>query len=290
MRIRNLLVLSLFTLFMSCESSAPMNENLGHLMIIGGGERTAEIMTKTVEVAGGASSRFVIIPQASSEPLETAQYQQADILKYGAGEVSYLMLDSANVDSIAHLESIRNATAIFFSGGDQIRLTRLLLGTQLLEEIKALYKRGGLISGTSAGAAIQSRLMITGEEYLNKDEDQPYNTIAPDNIETVEGFGFVTEAIIDQHHIKRRRNNRVFSAVLEHPELLGVAIDESTAILVNPDRSFQVLGDATVIVYDARHAQNIRLDKFNNFAVDDMKIQLLMNGDRFSLITGKRLQ
>ncbi|NQV51366.1 MAG: cyanophycinase [Candidatus Marinimicrobia bacterium] len=290
MRTRTFFALPLVTLFMSCQSGAPVYENMGHLIIIGGGERTAEIMKKTVELAGGSASRFLIIPQASSEPLETAQYQQADILKYGAGEVSYLLLDSSNVDSIGHLESIRHATAIFFSGGDQIRLTRLLLGTQLLEEIKALYQRGGLISGTSAGAAIQSELMITGEELINQDEDRPYNTIAPNNIETVQGFGFVPEAIIDQHHIKRRRNNRVISAVLEHPELLGVAIDESTAILVNPDRSFQVLGDATVIVYDARHAQNIRLDKFNNFAVDDMKVQLLMNGDRFSLITGKRLQ
>jgi len=281
-------LLLLSSLLLSCETTPP-DENLGHLMIIGGGERTAEIMQKTVDLAGGPESRFVIIPQASSEPLETALYQQKDILSYGAGAVSFLMLDSANVDSLPHLESIRNATAIFFSGGDQIRLTRLLLGTQLLAEIKTFYQRGGLISGTSAGAAIQSQLMITGEELLNSDEDRPYNTIAPNNIETVEGFGFVTEAIIDQHHIKRRRNNRVISAVLEHPHLLGVAIDESTAILVNPDRSFEVFGDATVIVYDARQAKNIRVDAHNNFAVDDMKVQLLMKGDRFSLITGKRL-
>ncbi|NQV42474.1 MAG: cyanophycinase [Candidatus Marinimicrobia bacterium] len=289
MNFRILLTLILSLIFMSCESASPNYENKGHLMIIGGGERTAEIMQKTVDVAGGPKSRFVIIPQASSEPLETALYQQADILKYGAGEVSYMMLDSTNVDSAHHIQQIRNATAIFFSGGDQIRLTRLLLGTALLEEIKAFYKSGGLISGTSAGAAIQSELMITGEEHINTDEDRPYNTIAPNNIETVQGFGFVTEAIIDQHHIKRRRNNRVLSAVLEHPELLGVAIDESTAILVNPDRTFEVFGDATVIVYSAREARNIRLDKFNNFAMDDMKVHLLMNGDRFSLISGKRL-
>ncbi|NQV15354.1 cyanophycinase [bacterium] len=285
----NSLLPAVILLFISCDNTTPVYENLGQLMIIGGGDRTAEIMETTVEIAGGAESRFVIIPQASSEPLETALYQQADFLKYGAGEVSFLMLDSANVDSSAHIESIQNATAIFFSGGDQIRLTRLLLGTQLLKEIKELYRRGGLISGTSAGAAIQSELMITGEEHLNKDEDRPYNTIAPNNIEVVQGFGFLTEAVIDQHHIKRRRNNRLISVVLEHPQLLGVAIDESTAILVNPDRTFTVLGDATIIIYDARHARNIRLDKFNNFAVDDMRVHLLMNGDQFSLITGKRL-
>lgn len=289
MRIRIPLVLSLLSLFFACESSTPTNENLGHLMIIGGGTRTAEIMEKMVTVAGGPESRFVIIPQASGDPLETALYQQADILKYGVGEVTFLMLDSANVDSLPHIESIRNATAIFFSGGDQSRLTSLLLGTQLLEEINALYKRGGLIGGTSAGAAIHSGLMITGEELLNTNEDRPYSTIAPNNIETVQGFGFVTEAIIDQHHITRRRNNRLLSAVLENPKLIGLGIDESTAILVNPDRSFEVVGDATVIVYDARHAQNIRLDKFNNFAVDDMRVQLLMDGDRFSLISGERL-
>ena len=273
----------------SCDNPTQEFENKGHLMIIGGGERTAEIMQATVALAGGADAKIVIIPQASGEPLETALYQQEDILTYGAGEVIYLMLDSANVDSSHHIESIRNATAIFFSGGDQSRLTRLLLGTKLLDEIKALYKRGGLISGTSAGAAIQSELMITGEELINQDEDRPYNTIAPNNIEVVQGFGFLTEAVIDQHHIKRRRNNRVLSVVLEHPELLGVGIDESTAILVNPDRTFTVLGDATVIVYDARNASNIRLDKFNNFAMDNMKVHLLMNGDHFSLLSGARI-
>lgn len=284
-----IIFLTLILVLISCENKSLISENKGHLMIIGGGERTAEIMQAAVDIAGGPASRFVIIPQASSEPLETALYQQKDILKYGAGAVSYLMLDSSNVDDQINMEQIRNATAIFFSGGDQSRLTRLLIGTELLKEINALYKRGGLISGTSAGAAIQSEIMITGEEHLNKNTDRPYNTIAPNNIETVQGFGWLTEAVIDQHHIKRRRNNRLISVVLEHPELLGIGIDESTAILVNPDRTFKVLGDATVIIYDARQTSDIRVDRLNNFAVDEMKVHLLMNGDRFSLTTGKRL-
>jgi len=285
-----IIFLTLILVLISCENKSLISENKGHLMIIGGGTRTAEIMQAAVDIAGGTSSRFVIIPQASSEPLETALYQQKDILKYGAGEVSYLILDSGNVDDQVNLEQVSNATAIFFSGGDQSRLTRLLLGTELLKEINALYKRGGLISGTSAGAAIQSELMITGEEYLNKNTDRPYNTIAPNNIETVQGFGWLKEAVIDQHHIKRRRNNRLISVVLEHPELLGIGIDESTAILVNPDRTFTVLGDATVIVYNPRDSRNVRVDHSGNFAVDDMQVHLLMNGDRFSLITGARFQ
>jgi len=288
MKFRLFLFLPVLAL-MSCDQKPSSFENQGHLMIIGGGKRTSEIMQTCVDVAGGSDARFVIIPQASSEPLETALYQQEDILKYGAGEVSYLMLDSNNVDDATHLEQIKNATAIFFSGGDQIRLTRLLLGTKLLDEINELYRRGGLISGTSAGAAIQSELMITGEELLNTDVDRSYGTISPNNIELVQGFGFLTEAIIDQHHIKRRRNNRLMSVVLEQPELLGIGIDESTAILVNPNRTFEVLGDATVIVYNARSARNIRVDKLGNFAVDDMNIDLLMSGDRFSLITGERI-
>jgi len=285
-----LIFLTLILILTACENKAPISENKGYLMIIGGGQRTAEIMQATVDIAGGSASRFVIIPQASGEPLETALYQQKDILKYGAGEVSYLMLDSSNVDDQVNLEQVSSATAIFFSGGDQSRLTRLLLGTELLKEINALYKRGGLISGTSAGAAIQSELMITGEEHINKNADRPYNTIAPNNIETVHGFGWLTEAVIDQHHIKRRRNNRLISVVLEHPKLLGIGIDESTAILVNPDRTFTVLGDASVIIYDARQSSDIRVDEFNNFGVEGLKVQLLINGDRFSLISGERIR
>ena len=285
----NIYLFILVMALISCDQKSPLIENKGYLMIIGGGKRTAEIMQTCVDIAGGTNARFVIIPQASGEPLETALYQQEDILKYGAGEVSYLMLDSNNVDDDSHLEQIKNASAIFFSGGDQSRLTRLLLGTELLKEINALYKRGGLISGTSAGAAIQSEIMLTGEELINKDVNRPYNTIAPNNIETVQGFAWLTEAVIDQHHIKRRRNNRLISVVLEHPDLLGIGIDESTAILVNPDRTFKVLGDASVIIYDARQSSDIRVDELNNFGVEGMKVHLLINGDRFSLITGERI-
>ena len=285
-----IILLTLILAMTSCENQSPISENKGHLMIIGGGERTAEIMQAAVDIAGGSASRFVIIPQASGEPLETALYQQKDILKYGAGEVSYLMLDSSNVDNQVNLEQVSSATAIFFSGGDQSRLTQLLLETELLKEINALYKRGGLISGTSAGAAIQSELMITGEEHINKNADRPYSTIALNNIETVQGFGWLTEAVIDQHHIKRHRNNRLISVVLEHPELLGIGIDESTAILVNPDRTFKVLGDASVIIYDARQSSDIRVDELNNFGVEGMKVHLLINGDRFSLISGERIR
>ncbi len=258
----------------------------GHLVIIGGGPRPESIMKRIVELAGGSKSRIVIIPMASSEPLETAKAQQEQFQKFGAPQVEYLMCDSANADKPEHRAIIQSATGIFFSGGDQNKLKQALWGTALLGDIRALYaKRGGVIAGTSAGAAIQSKVMLTGDEALNKDTANPYNSIQRGNIVTDEGFGFLDKAIIDQHFIKRKRQNRLMTLVLEQPNLLGVGIDESTCIIVKPNDTFDVLGDATVMVFDASKCKNIRTDAAKNLSATQMLVHILPSGSSFDLKT-----
>ena len=156
------------------------------------------------------------------------------------------------------------------------------------QKLKDLYARGAVIGGTSAGAAIMSQVMITGEELLNDDKANAFKFIKKGNIETAVGLGFLTNAIIDQHFIKRKRLNRLFSVVLEHPQLLGIGIDESTAIIVNPDEMFEVLGESAVMVIDPRSATRIRADHSGNLSARDIKTHLLMAGDRFDMRTGSR--
>jgi cyanophycinase len=116
--------------------------------------------------------------------------------------------------------------------------------------VTSAFERGAVIGGTSAGTACQSSLMITG--------DGDFTVINSDNIELTEGFGLFEGVIVDQHHVARRRNNRLMSVVLEHPELLGVGVDEATAVWVRPDGTFEVLGEGWVVVYDASQAKITR--------------------------------
>lgn len=253
----------------------------GHLVIIGGGQRPPAMMERIVALAGGADSKFLVVPQASSVPLEVALFQKYQLEKAGAGPVDFILCTRETADHDTSLARLEGVNGIFFSGGDQRRLTEVYAGTRFLERIREIYRNGGVIVGTSAGAAVMSKLMITGDERKYPEEKEPFRTIEADNIVVTEGFGFVDHAIIDQHFVRRKRHNRLLSLVLEHPELLGIGIDESTAILVKPDRSFEVLGENTVIVYDARASHRRQRDQNGNLAASGIEMSILCAGQAF---------
>lgn len=263
--------------------SANVSYSSGHLLIIGGGERPPAVIQKFVQLAGAEEAKIVIIPVASSIPHDVANFQRDQFLKAGAGKVDFLIFNHQSADSDSNLNAVDTATAIFFSGGVQRRLTKALLNTQLLEKIRQVYHNGGVVAGTSAGAAVMSELMITGTELINQDSTRSFASITKANIETVPGFGFIKEAIIDQHFIARKRHNRLISLVLENRHLLGIGIDESTAILVFPDRSFEVIGDRTVMIFDPTKIDHASLDNNNNFAFSGMVVHVLKSGQRFNL-------
>jgi cyanophycinase len=265
-------------------SFIPLNANAqGHLVIIGGGDKPDVIIQKIIQLSGGSDSKIMVIPNASSEQVESATWQADQFKSFGAKNVNpvYFTKTTANDDSI--MNKFNNAKCVFFCGGDQSNLTADLLGTKLLEKIKKIYSDGGVISGTSAGAAVMSKVMITGNELVNRDSTEIFNMIEKGNVETTEGFGFVTKAVIDQHFIKRKRNNRLINVILEHPDLLGIGIDESTAILVNPDETFEVLGESEVIIYDASGCRNIKLNGKNKFSADNIIMNILFAGQKFDM-------
>lgn len=230
----------------------------GSLLIVGGGPQPDALVQRFVDLAGGAGkARIVVFAMASEDGLAGGKEKAEDLRKLGAHAINvYITREQANQDSIVHL--LDDATGIWFGGGDQSRLTRAIGGTKVEDAIHARYRAGAVVGGTSAGAAVMSTPMITGDERhpggARPDTTDAFKTIARDNIITTEGFGLVQGAIIDQHFLRRKRHNRLVSAVLEHPKLIGVGIDESTALLVQPDGTWHVLGASAVVIYDARKA------------------------------------
>jgi cyanophycinase len=219
-------------IFIHFFGSTVCSQSKGNLVIIGGGDKPSYIMQKIVDLAGGVGSKIIVIPNASSDPLGSAEYNVEEFKNLGCTNLDFILFSKEDADKDSLIEKLSGATGIFFSGGDQAFLTRDMLGTKLLEKVYDIYNNGGVISGTSAGAAVMSELMITGNELINKDSSDIFISIQKNNVEVTEGFGFIKSAFIDQHFIKRKRLNRSISVVLENPELLGIGIDESTSIVV----------------------------------------------------------
>jgi len=274
-----------YFLFLLCLllNSFLFSQTRGKLFVIGGAQ-TKEITKKFVELAGGENARIVVIPNASSNKVRSGESQKNEFIELSA-KAEYIIFSKENADDPSNLEKLNWANAVYFTGGDQSLLTRDLLGTKLLEKIFELHNKGGLVGGSSAGAAVMSEIMITGNELINKDTVQSFITIQKGNIETARGFGFVKNAIIDQHFIKRKRHNRLISLMCEHPDLIGIAIDEATAIILYPDDTFEVFGENQVMVFDPTESENVRLDKNGNFGITNIKIHLLIHGDKFDLKT-----
>ena len=234
----------------------------GHLIIVGGGPLPDAIERRFVELAGGAGkARIVAFPMASKDP-DAGREIVKDFEKLGA-RAERIVLDRAGATEEA-ARRLDGVTGVWFGGGDQALLTAALSGTPVERAIHERYLAGAVVGGTSAGAAVMSTPMITGDEKHpggsrppkdSSDSASAFMTIARDNIVTADGFDLLPGAIVDQHFVRRRRLNRLISVVLEHPERVGVGIDESTALEVGPDGSWKVLGESVAVVFDARQAR-----------------------------------
>ena len=265
--------------------NANLAQTKGKLVIVGG-EQTNDIVKKYVELAGGCDAKIIVIPNAGSEPKYWSEVQVKEFTDLGA-QAEYLLFTRQTADDEVNLKKMDWANAVFFLGGDQSDLARDMLGTKLLEKVFGIYNNGGVVGGSSAGAAIMSEVMITGNELINKDSTVSFVTIEKGNVEVKTGFGFLKNAIVDQHFFKRKRHNRTIASLIEHPNLFGIAIDESTGIIVYPDETFEVIGSYQVLVYDPIDGDNIREDKNGNLGISDMRLQILISGDKFDMKTRK---
>ncbi|MDR2147455.1 MAG: cyanophycinase [Tannerella sp.] len=275
-------------LFSACQTAEQKTEepvkNLpkGHLFILGGGDRTPQLMGRFIDLAGGKDAKILIVPFASEDAEGTGAYQVEELQNLGCTAVEYVFFAKGEADLDTNLLKLDGVTGVFFSGGDQNRLTPMLLGTTFLEKIKEIYRQGGVVGGTSAGAAVMSKIMITGEE--KNDPESNFSCIKDGNVLTSEGFGFVDFAVIDQHFIQRKRENRLLSLVVEH-QMPGIGIDESTAIIVSGDGSFEVAGHRSVMVFEPQSTTPPRSDADGNMSSDGILLKILLSGDHYKVKT-----
>ena len=257
---------------------------------MGGGSVTGKIRARFVELAGGSGrASIVVLPMASADP--DAGLEAAEAFRSLGARAERLILDRARAEGTEAVARIQSATGVWFGGGDQSKLTAAIRGTRTETAIHDFYRRGGVVGGTSAGAAVMSTPMLTGDERHPGGDRPPaqesndaYMTIARENVVTTPGLGLLPGAIVDQHFVRRRRHNRLISLVLENPELIGVGIDESTALEVDPGSPWRVLGESVVVIYDAR--QSSRTAAGHTLGAADLRMHVLPEGSSFDPTTG----
>lgn len=213
----------------------------GALVIVGGALKDRAILERFLELAGGPEAPIVIIPTAGGQDLYDEYFPGARRWReLGAQDVTVLHTRDRNVaSSDEFVAPIRRARGVWFPGGRQWRLADAYLDTRTELELHALLDRGGVIGGSSAGATIQGSYLVRG--------DTKTNTIMMGDHE--EGFGFLNNVAIDQHLLARNRHFDLIPVIEKHDDLLGIGIDEDTAIVVQGDR-FEVLGQSVVAIYD----------------------------------------
>jgi cyanophycinase len=244
----------------------------GKLVIVGGGETLPEIVRRALEAAGGSEARVVVLPQASRSP-EAGTASVEMWREAGARHVECIDL----ADPAASAETVRRANVIWMPGGDQSRLVEALASTPVVEAIRERFPSGAVVGGTSAGAAAMSERMITGRAELD--------LLLPGTTELVPGLGLWPGVIVDQHFGRRGRFNRLLSAVLDHPDHVGVGIDESTAVIVSGS-TFEVAGKGNVMVIDARKARLAAVEAGGRAAATNVSIHVLRAGMRYDLEKG----
>ena len=252
------LTLVLLAVLSLSEASAQAGVARGTLQIVGGGSQPRELVEHFVALAGGrGKARIVVFAMASASGERSGEAKANDFRELGAEARNvWITRDQADLDSVVAL--LDGATGVWFGGGDQNRLTKALRGSKVEAAIRARYAGGAVVGGTSAGAAVLSQVMITGDERrpggTRPDTTLDWVTIDRANVVVDSGFALVDDAIIDQHFVRRKRHNRLVSLVLERAPHLGVGIDEGTALLVHPDGRWTVQGASVVVIYDARNA------------------------------------
>lgn len=258
-----------------------LTEARGKLVIIGGAEERegdAPILAKFVELAGGGKARIVVMTVATDKPEEVGKDYTKVFKRLGAKKVEVIDVSEREDARLEKsIRAVKEATGLFFTGGDQLHITSLLGGTELQKTVHECYESGTVIGGTSAGAAMMSNSMIldgAGEE-------------APRlrGVEIGPGMDLIVGAMIDTHFAQRGRHGRLISAVAHYPQDLGLGIDENTAMIVDKDE-FEVIGEGSVTVVDGgaiSHTNAPDVRKGENLALIDLKIHVLPEGYKYDL-------
>ncbi|WP_259016230.1 cyanophycinase [Emticicia fluvialis] len=241
------------------------------LLIVGGGKRTTDVMAKFIDRSGGETGEILVITWAGGEPEESYKAFAKDVeglSKIKVEKAPFAPLTAASKAIL--LGQLKSAKGIFFTGGDQNRIMDVLQDEELFNAMHAYYKKGVIFGGTSAGTAIMTPIMITGEG--------DFKVIDGTKVEVKKGLGLLPDVIVDQHFIKRQRQNRLIGLIFKNPEQLGVGIDENTALYIENNSTAEVLGESQVMIFEALKKRN------------EMKFLILEKGEKYDLQKRKRIK
>jgi cyanophycinase len=237
----------------------------GSLVVVGGAMRSPEIYRRFIELAGGPDALIVLVPTAGGADEYDDFYPGMNAWRANGARNLRLLhtTDPAVADTEEFIEPLKTAGGVFFFGGRQWRLVDAYGGTKTEDAFREVLERGGVIGGSSAGASIQGSFLVRG--------DSRTNTVMMGDHQR--GFGYLRNVGIDQHVLRRNRQFDMIEVVEAHPELLGIGLDEDTAIIVQGDR-FQVMGSSYALIFDYQATTG-----------SDGKFYFLAPGDRFNLAT-----
>jgi len=237
----------------------------GSLVIVGGALSDPAIVERFIELAGGPDAPIVVVPTAGgAEDYDQFCSCLTLLRRNGADNLTVLHTrDPGEADTEVFVRPLRRARAVWFTGGRQWRIADSYLGTLTEEAFRQVLERGGVIGGSSAGASIQGSLLVRGDTESN-------TVMLGDHLE---GFGYLRNVGIDQHLLRRNRQFDMLEVIAAYPDLLGIGLDENTALVVQGDQA-EVMGQGYVAIYDG----NATIDSGGDF-------YLLAPGDRFDLAT-----
>ncbi len=259
---------------MPAEAGRARRRRRGRLLLIGGNEdmdeRDMRILPVLVRHAGGSDARILLCGAASADPGPTLEAFRKVFEKIGVAELHCVGLNSreeANSDELA--DTFERCTGVFFTGGDQLRITSLMAGTRFGKRVRERYTREGLfVAGTSAGAAAASSTMIIRGIG---------DTVKRDAVELAPGLGYLRDITVDTHFDRGGRVHRLMTVLAQNPATLGIGIDEDTAIDLAPNGKFTVLGRGVVMVFDGRvtHTNAAEVRGREAIALTDLKLHVL---------------
>lgn len=271
-----------------CPAQIADGDTRGYVVPIGGAEEKLQnpvILEKFVGLCGGSHANIVIIPTASQLDDTGERYEQL-FQKLGVGAVKSLAIESRE-DAMKeqHIESLEQATGIFMTGGNQLRLSTILGGTVVAQAIRRLNSAGIHVAGTSAGAAIMPEHMIAGGSANTLPNEQGV-TLAP-------GLGLINKVILDQHFSERNRWGRLMTAIAYNPFASALGIDEDTAVFIAPDNVMTVVGSGSVLVIDPSALQYSSMAEANTGSTLTMlglKVHMLGANSRYDINTREASQ
>jgi cyanophycinase len=269
-------------------ASAPSRRvSQGPVMPIGGAEETepgGEILERFIDLAGGKKAHIAIIPTASDDPQRSGEGYAQLFSKIGAKEADWLRVErreDANAEPALAL--LKQASGIYITGGDQARLVRLLVGTLVMECIRMRNADGVIVAGTSAGASILSALMMAGGTGIGGDSNGA--AARKGMVDVVAGFGLLQDIIIDQHFSQRGRMGRLLSVFAGTPGLIGIGLDEDTAVLIDRKGTLEALGSNMVTIVDGRNTISDYFDRQEGevLTITGSSLHVLAGGRQFDV-------